>query len=239
MALFDLFGIAKTGGSGPEKKRRVPPPVEIGAPRSPKPRRRMWAALIAVDSALILACVGMLGARVFTHWTASQAAPQRAVKAAPPAPVKKAPPSAPAKKAAAPAKKAPEPPKAAAVPKGPLGSPAVHAPDLPKRSAAPAAPGTPSKAKPEPKPESAAAPKKVRSTKPISFDYVNPDAKEVHLIGMFLVRTGGKKPMFKDSQGAWQTTVYLRIGQTYRYRFEVTAAQGGKKLTSVKTIDVF
>ncbi|MFC1679559.1 hypothetical protein ACFL2T_05055, partial [Elusimicrobiota bacterium] len=92
-------------------------------------------------------------------------------------------------------------------------------------------------------PEAEAAPaqpaEKKRATRPVPFKYVDENAKEVYLRGPFLVRSNGRKTMFKDSKGAWQTTVYLKIGKSYAYQFEVVDKQGRKKLTPRQPMDVF
>lgn len=232
---FDLFGLKKDApADGP-----APAPGPAKAPLSPK----FWKGAAAADGLLLVACLGLVGFRVQGHLAGPVVVePQR------PAPVKKAEPKpepkaeAPkepeakkpeAKPEAKPEPKKPEPkpePKAEAK-KPPLGSPAVHAAPPPKREPAPVG-AKPAAAPPPP----SFAPKKA-ATRPVPFSYEEEGAKEVYLVGPFLVRSGGRKTMFKDSRGVWQTTVYLNIGQTYKYRFEVVGA-GGKKLTPARSVEV-
>lgn len=224
MAGFDLFGLKKGAAA------------EGAAPTAAPLPAKAWKGLAAADAVLLLACVGLLAVRVKGHLSAPPLPPPK-----PPA-VKKAAPKPPEPKAEAPkpeptpeAKK-PEPkpePKPApkeADKKAPLGSPAIHAAPAPKRAPAPvgASPASP------PPPSFAA---KKAATRPVPFTYEESGAKEVYLVGPFLVRSGGRKTMFKDSRGAWQTTVYLNIGQTYKYRFEVVG-ENGKKLTPSRSVEV-
>lgn len=228
---FDLFGLKKDSpADGP-----APAPAAARPPLPPK----FWKGAAAADGVLLAACLGLVGFRVQGHLAGpAVVAPPR------PAPVKKAEPKPEPKPEAPkePEAKKPEPkkpePKPEAKPepkpdskKPPLGSPAVHAAPAPKREPAPVG------AKPAaaPPPPSFAA--KKAATRPVPFSYEEDGAKEVYLVGPFLVRSGGRKTMFKDSRGVWQTTVYLNIGQTYKYRFEVVGASG-KKLTPARSVEV-
>ena len=56
---------------------------------------------------------------------------------------------------------------------------------------------------------------------------------------MFLVRSGGRKPMFRDRTDAWQTTIYLKVGYTYQYRFEIIDKNGQRRKTPKSSVDVF
>ncbi|MFH1726477.1 MAG: hypothetical protein ABII00_17845 [Elusimicrobiota bacterium] len=225
MPLFDLFGIKKDlKGGGEEESEPAEASGPAGGGSGSKLPKRAWGLLLALDALLILLCVGVLAARAYHHLTAPSAPP---LQARAPAPPKKAPAPAPepeAKPPAEPATKKPAPEKKA-----------------PKEPKAPAAKKAPAKPKPADSGKAIAEKKgkKKRVTRPVSFTYVDASAKEVSLLGMFLVRANGRKPMFKDSKGAWQTTVYLNIGVQYRYQFEVVDAKGQKKITAAQTVDVF
>lgn len=262
MAGFDLFGLKK----GSSSEEPAPGPADASPPAAPRTLpAKTWKGLAAADAAVLLACLCLLAVRVRGHLSAPPPPPARplpAKKAEPrpepkaeapkadPAPETKRPeakpepkPEAkkPEPKKAEPKKaeaKKPEPePKAAAKngdKKVPLGSPAVHAAPAPRREptpvgAAPAALPPPSMA---PK-----AKKEKSATRPVPFSHEDDGAKEVYLVGPFLVRSGGRKTMFKDSRGVWQTTVYLNIGQAYKYRFEVVG-ESGKKLTPARSVEV-
>lgn len=216
---FDLFGLKK--GASQDG------PASGGASLPPK----AWKGLAAADAVVLLACLTLLAVRVRGHLSAPPLPPPK------PAPARKAEPPKPAP--AAPEAKKPEPkpepkkpevkaPVKEAEKKPPLGSPTVHAAPTPKRDPAPVG------ATPPPTPSF--APKKA-ATRPVPFSYEEGGAKEVYLVGPFLVRSGGRKTMFKDSRGVWQTTVYLNIGQNYKYRFEVVG-EGGKKLTPARNVEV-
>lgn len=244
MAGFDLFGLKK--GAATEGD------AQTAAPRAPLPAKA-WKGLAAADALVLVACLGLLAVRVKGHLSAPPLPPPKppAAKKAEPKPEPKAetPKPEPAPEAKKPepkpeAKK-PEPKPEAKKPepkpepkpapkeadkKAPLGSPAIHAAPPPKRApapvgATPAAPPPPSFAE------------KKAATRPVPFSYEEDGAKEVYLVGPFLVRSGGRKTMFKDSRGAWRTTVYLNIGQTYKYRFEVVG-ENGKKLTPPRSVEV-
>lgn len=133
----------------------------------------------------------------------------------------------------------PEPrkPEVKAEAKRPIGSPAVHSEPVPERKAVPKAPEKAAEA--PPKPAAAAKPAgKKRLTRPVPFTHADASAKEVYLVGPFLVRSGGRKTLFKDEQGVWHTTIYLNVGQTYKYRFEVVSEGGRKKLTPAQKVEV-
>ena len=239
MAGFDLFGLKK----GPGTEGAAP---AVARPHLPA---KAWKGLAAADAVLLVVCLGLLSVRVKSHLRAPPLPPPKppaAKKAEPkPEPKAEAPKPEPAAEAKKPepkpeakrpdpkpeAKKAePKPAPKEADKKAPLGSPAIHAAPAPKRAPAPV--GT---APAAPPPPSFAA--KKAATRPVPFTYEESGAKEVYLVGPFLVRSGGRKTMFKDSRGAWQTTVYLNIGQTYKYRFEVVG-ESGKKLTPSRNVEV-
>ncbi len=258
MAAFDLFGL----------KKELPPAADspVAAP-GPKPpmSRKAWMRLAAADAALALACGVLLVMRVKGHHSAPLPPPnppKRAGKNTPKPPeTKPAEPKAEAKPESKPepkpepeakkpeppkheAKK-PEPPKHEAKkpstpkeePKGPVGSPAVNAEPLPARKPVPAG-ASPAPAPAGTTPAKPKASGKKRLTRPVPFTHDDSAAKEVYLVGPFLVRTGGRKTLFKDSKGVWQTTIYLNIGQAYKYRFEVVSESGSKKLTPAQTVEV-
>lgn len=228
MATFDFLGL----------KKGLPLEEPGPGPQASGPSRRIWVIVAAADALLALACTALLVVRVTGHFSVpAKPLPPPAVKAAavpkPKAeapkeePVKTEPPKVEAPKAEA---KKPEPEKAAPA-RTPLGRPSVLATPPPARTTAPkpAAPKTPEKA--------AAASTEKTKTRPVPFSHADPDAKEVYLMGPFLVRSGGRKMMFKDSKGLWAATVYLNIGQTYKYRFEVVADKG-KRMTPSQTVEV-
>jgi hypothetical protein len=243
MPSFDIFGLGKnakpSGDSAAYSSNNEPP-------KKPTAKsRKFWLGLLVADGALVLACIGLLGARVLHHQATPVAVAARAPKPvatpAPKEPAKATTPDA-AKPEPATAQPQTAPKKTAQKPlppasNKPLGSPGVHAKALPTRNAAPQ--GQPAKPIKKVVKASTKPTKKKRTTKAVSFDYVNPDAKEVSLIGMFLVRGGGSKKMFRNSKGAWQTSVYLKTGTTYRYQFEVRGKDGRKFMTPRKTVDVF
>ena len=226
MPTFDFLGLKKDLAPEPEGAAAAQPKTRALSPKA-------WVALAAADLVVALLCGAFLYMRVGAALEAPVPAPRPVVaKPAPKAPEK---PAEPAKAPEAPKKpetakaetpKA-EPVKAAPEPsKVPLGSPSVHATPPPPRQAAPkAAAAAPS------------APAKKAQTRPVPFSLNESDAKEVALVGPFLVRSGGRKMMFKDSKGVWTTTVYLVVGQTYKYRFEVSGPKG-KKLTPYQKVEV-
>lgn len=226
MAGFDLFGLKKDASQDS--------PASGGGLLPPK----AWKGLAAADALVLVACLTLLAVRVRGHLSAPPLPPAKPApgrKAEPPKPepaeAKKPEPKPEAKvEAKKPEPKKPEAkvPSKEAEKKPPLGSPAVHAAPTPKRDPAPVG------ATPPPTPSF--APKK-NGTRPVPFSYEEGGAKEVYLVGPFLVRSGGRKTMFKDSRGVWQTTVYLNIGQNYKYRFEVVG-EGGKKLTAPRSVEV-
>ena len=214
MPLFDLFGVKKD--LRPEEDvltgSRPAAPVPGPAP-SGKGSRRGWGIALALNTLLVLGASGVLATRVIDHLSATPA-----VTAPRPAPKGEKAPGPAAPQAAAKPEKAPE------------AKPA----DPPKKPAPPPAP----EAKAPEKKAPAAKPAGKPATRPVPFTYTGNGAKEVALVGPFLVRTGGRKQMFKNSKGAWQLTIYLNIGESYKYRFEVTDSQGRKKLTPAETVEV-
>ena len=210
MPIFDLFGLQKDSASSGGDTQ----PLK----NSPGLPKKAWGTLLLLDGIFILLCAGGLAARV-----------SRGLKAPPTGPVVSKPAvKAPEAKAEAkteevvkkpePAPKVPAPAEAKAPATKPPATPE------PKASAAKAAPG------PQAKPEGV--------SKPVEFTHEDASAKEVNLLGPFLVRTNGSKPMFKDSKGVWHLTIYLKSGETYKYRFEVVDAHGKRKLTEKRPMEV-
>ncbi len=261
MPLFDLFGLGKSAPEPDADKTDKPADGDPPAPSKQKKKfslpgsRRAWGALLGANALLVVACAGYITVSVLQQRSA--AAPKgKAAKARPKKGDKKKPaeggaPEKTEKKAvAAKVEKKTEkkpPVQTAKKTKGPIGSPSVHAPDLPERSAKPKSGAPKGKIKaPGPagggatkKPAKTAAKKKTeRITKPVMFAHKDTDAKKVSLVGMFLVSTGGAKPMFKNGDGVWQITLYLKRHVTYRYQFQVIDRDGRKTLTPVKTISV-
>jgi hypothetical protein len=205
---FDPFGVKDEPSPEPQQ--------QPGNARTPSARPRPFLNLfLALNAAFLLLCAGGLAARM-RHLLGSSA-PAAAASSArnTDQPAKPAPPAK-----EAPAPKPAEPP--AAVP-------------APMKNAAPAQVPAASPAKAEPK---AAPAKGKNSSKPVDFSYSDPAAKEVQLLGPFLVRSNGRKSMFKDSSGEWRLTLYLMSGETYRYRFESADDKGRKRLSKRQSIAV-
>ena len=190
-----------------------------------------WAIFLAINSVLLIGSVGLLAARVFHHLTAPAVVTAQAPKPKPKpkAVEKKVEPEV--KKEAPPKKEAPKP-KAVKKeePKKPLPKPSLALKTAPVRKTP-----APQSSSAEIKPIKSA---KKRVTRPVSFKHRAVDAKQVDLLGMFLVRTQGRKRMFKDSKGVWRSTVYLKTGQTYDFKFEVIDAKGRKRTGSTQRVTV-
>jgi len=208
MALFDLFGVKKDLKDGADAPEESSSSPNAGKAGTSK---RALGVFVLADIAVIALCAVFLSARVHKHLTAAES----------PAPAPRAAKKPPPKESAAkkPAASEPAPAKPAAEPES-----------KPKPKPAP-------KAKAEPE-KPAVSEKKKRKTRPVPFTYVDPSAREVALLGAFLVRQNGRKSMFKDSKGTWQTTVYLNTGVNYRYKFEVVDKNGRKSITPTESVDV-
>lgn len=240
---LDLFGLNEDpnaddprGSAGPEE----PEPAQLPARGFP------WRALAAADLLLIIVCAAFLAQRLHARRESLSArsvasapaasAPAQAPKPPAPAAPKEAPKPPPAEKEPEAPKPEPSPAAPAGEERGPIGSPSVHAPELPDRSAS----ARPAPGQAPASPRDAAEPAEpARTTRPVTFTHSAPEAKEVYLVGPFLVRTDGRKAMTRDSRGAWRATVYLNIGYSYRYRFEVVDPQGRRSLTPNRSMDVF
>jgi hypothetical protein len=171
--------------------------------------KKSWGFWLALDSLAVLVFAGILAERTYRYWNTPT----------------------PESKPGASSQLKSDPPKVS--PK-----PLVEAPS---QTVAPVPPPEPPKAEkvmdtPVPAP-SQKVPARL-TTKAVDFTYIDPYAEQVSLLGAFLVRSGGRETLSKDSQGAWQTTVYLRTGATYHYRFEVIGRDGKKILTPKKLVDV-
>jgi len=220
MASFDPFGI---------KEDSTPAAGEPGGGegRNLKPARTFLGTLLALSAAVALVCAAGLAARI--HFLArTQQQPTQAIASPPKAPPKPA--QAPQPKEAAPAAQ----PQAQAPKEKPAESPA-KAPAPPPAPAAPAAP------KPAPRAPAAAPPKeaaKPASTKKVEFAHSDPKAKQVFLLGPFLVRSKGRMAMTHFSGGEWRLTVTLIGGTTYQYRVETVNAAGRRRITKKQYIYV-
>lgn len=218
MSGIDIFGLKE--GEKPSVSEPAPGP-ERARPRG------IWLLL---DAVFILCCAGLIASRVLFHMgnTVPQEPISRPAPRPEPAQAEEAKAPAPEPKKEEP-KPEPPPPALIAPAKGPIGSPSVNAPSLPQRTAAAVQPG----AAPSPRASSNAS-----SVRPIEFTYVVPDAREVYLLGPFLVRSGGRKAMAKVASATWQTTVYLNAGAEYHYRFETVTESGRRSTTSRRTVEV-
>lgn len=197
-------------------------------------KRKLWATLLVLDVVLLLifgtAIAGILYMRTSVPELAE--VPGRAKggkagsigpKSAPPPDSELPKPGDSAPEGASAAKKEPAAPPAHEEkgPKGPAGSPAMHASALPKHAAAEPMAAAPKSEKPAQKPEAqppAAAPGARPRARPVEFTIKAPTAKEVFLRGPFLVRSGGRQPMAKDSDGVWRLSISLLPGE-YKYSF--------------------
>lgn len=214
---FDPFGVKNELPLGPGTADTVPL-------KHPRRSRTLWGALLAVNGLVLLLCAGGLYARI-RHLA------QPPLVVAKPAPK----PAAAAPEAKAPAKEEPKP---EAKPAPPAAAPEAKK-ETPKAAKSPAAKDAPKPSAPAAEPANGAAARPAGGvSKPVDFSYADPSAKEVDLLGPFLVRTGGRKPMFKDSSGEWRLTVYLKSGSAYAYRFESTDAHGKRHVTKKQTVEV-
>lgn len=230
---MDLFGIGK--GKTPDEAPPAAEAASADAPAAaPRGSHRLWAFLLVLDSVFVVVFAGAVAAKVYQHWRAPAAAAasrRRPAKEAPkpPEPVAAAPVASTAPAAPAPAP-APEQPKEAA--KEPAKTEPTHQggmrppkpsllTDAPKPRETPklAGPGAAS-AKPAPTPAASSTAGEVRPrAKPIPFRVRATTAKQVELVGAFIVR-GGRKAMEKGADGVWEAEIYLHPGQ-YRYFFSV------------------
>lgn len=225
--MIDLFGLKKqTESDAPADTAPEP------APEAPRGSHRLWAFLLILDSLFVIVFGGAVAAEVYQYWKAPAALavaarrPAReAVKTpAQPKPAEEAPVAAPA----APPKPA-EAPKPAETPKAELKTTrAADSPRPPKPSLVTEAPKPHEAPKPAgpasakhaatPPPAPAPAPSTERAkAHPVEFKLHAPSAKEVQVVGAFIVR-GGRKEMNRRSDGTWALTLYLTPGR-YRYFF--------------------
>ena len=172
--MVDLFGL---------KQEPEPEAVAVSAPSGGG--RKLWAALLALDSALFIICGGALAKVLYQHLNAPAAA-GKALSRKPPAPAATPPASAPQQ----PSSQIIEEPAPAAVPKEP-------------RIAA-----------------AAVRPEEKRHSVPVEFKLKAARARNVRLVGAFIVR-GGHRDMVQEKAGLWTLTLYLLPGNNYRYWFSV------------------
>lgn len=212
--MIDLFGLRKQQEPGDEPST----PSTEAAPAAPPPRgsHKLWAFLLVLDSVFVIVFAGAVAAKIYQHWKAPAVAVKPAPRKRPVKPVAAPAAPAPAPAPASEAVKTPEPPK-----------PAPEAPDAPRppkpsmTTEAPKHRETPKLADASGKAPAAApvpAEGKVKAVK-TEFKVHAPKAKEVELIGAFIVR-GGRKDMNREGDGSWTVTLYLNPG-TYRYFFAV------------------
>ena len=188
------------------------------------PSRKVWGVLLVLSIVMVFIFGGAVAGLVYMRMSTPPLAsvPSRPPKKKGAAAAADAPkpdlPKAEPPKAEAPKPEEPKKPEAKA-PDRPTGSPAVHAAALPKHSADPIS-STAKTEKPAPPPAAAKpAGGKVRAMA-VEFSHKAPSAKEVLLRGPFLVRTGGKQAMVKDSEGVWKLSLSLLPGG-YKYSFMV------------------
>lgn len=217
--MIDLFGLKKQQ----EPQENPPEPQPDPAPRG---SHKLWAFLLVLDSVFVIVFAGALAAKIYQHWQApppvvvaprkrpvkAPEAPVASTAAAPapapaPEPVKPPEPAKPAPAAAKPAPDAPRPPKPSMLAEAPRNRETPKPADAGGKAApAPAAPAAP------------AADGKVKALR-TEFKLHAPKAKNVELVGAFIVR-GGRKDMIRQDDGSWTVTLYLNPG-TYRYFFSV------------------
>lgn len=226
--MIDLFGLGKqkdpqedsTSASAPEPAAQAP---------TPRGSHKLWAFLLVLDSVFVIVFAGAVAAKVYQHWkapvapliTAPRKRPVKAVETpvaastAPvpaPEPVKapEAPKPAPVA-AAKPAPDAPRPPKPSMLSEAPKHRDTPKPADAGGKSAPVAKPAAPA-------PAPVAADGKVKALR-TEFKIHAPKAKNVELVGAFIVR-GGRKDMARQDDGTWTVTLYLNPG-SYRYFFSV------------------
>ncbi|MHB2025876.1 MAG: early set domain-containing protein [Elusimicrobiota bacterium] len=152
--------------------------------------QKIWAVLLVADSFFVILFGGALAATVYEHWQSAQPSVFNQIKN--PAAV-----SARASQSAAAAQKPKE--AAQAQPIQPIAPPNIPA-------------------------QSKTLSKTVRTLSrpgkavPITFEIKAAHARNVRLIGAFLIHDGGKKSMIRKPKGLWVSTLYLMPG-TYRYYF--------------------
>lgn len=225
--MIDLFGLGKKKEPQDEPSSEpVSAPAPAPEPAAPAPRgsHTLWAFLLVLDSVFVIVFAGAVAAKVYQHWNAPAPAPAPAPRKRPAKPVEApAASTAPAPAAPAPEQaKAPEPAKPA--PAAPA-KPSAETPRPPKPSMLADAPKhreTPKPADAGGKAAPASAPAapdgKVKALR-TEFKLHAPKAKNVELVGAFIVR-GGRKDMSREGDGTWTVTLYLNPG-TYRYFFSV------------------
>lgn len=224
--MIDLFGLAKQQESQDKPSSEPQPGGSEPAAPAPRGSHKLWAFLLVLDSIFVIVFAGAVAAKIYQHWQAPAApvapAPRKRPVKAVEAPVAS---TAPAPVPVPEPVKPPEPPAAA--------KPSADAPRPPKPSMLADAPrhretpkpsdagGKSPAAKPSaaaPAAPAVAADGKVKALK-TEFKLQDPKAKNVELVGAFIVR-GGRKDMTRQDDGSWTVTLYLNPG-TYRYFFSV------------------
>ena len=238
MGFFDRFHKKKIEESAQEEDGGIGPLESVDTPDAggvddaPVPAQartpKQWARLLALNSLVLVCSVGLLASRVYTHLTAPVVIAAKTPTPKPEPKQEKQPePKAEEPKREEPKKEAPKP-KPKPKPKKPLPKPSLAS--------------APVRATPEPQTGSAEIKpiknSKKRVTRPVSFKHEASSAKQVDLLGMFLVRTQGRKQMFKDSKGIWRSTVYLKTGQTYDFKFEIVDSKGRKRTSATQSVTV-
>jgi hypothetical protein len=221
--MIDLFGMRQKDPQEPSEPA-APAPADAAAPaHAPRGSHRLWAFLLVLDSIFVMVFGGVVASKVYHYWREPALAtlppphhhpmkPAETAASPAPTPVKAVEPPKPAE-AVKPAAK-PEPAKTAArsdAPRPPKPS-LLNDPPKPRSTPTPAA-ATAAAAAP-----SAAADGKTKAA-PVVFKLKSPNAKNVQLVGAFIVR-GGRKDMTQDDDGLWSVKLYLNPGQ-YRYFFAV------------------
>lgn len=229
--MIDLFGIGKAPPEPPEPG--AAPKTEPAAPAEPAPPRgshRVWAALLVLDSLLIIVFAGVAAFKVSQFWRAPAApvvasrrrpAPKTPEPPKAPEPPKPAEAAKPEPKAEAKPVEAPKPPETAKPAAKKTDSPRPPKPSLlsdgPKPHAAPALAGAAASAPAPAAPAAAPAAEGKAKAQAVVFKLSAPNASSVQLVGAFIVR-GGRKEMIKGADGAWTLKLYLNPG-AYRYFF--------------------
>lgn len=239
--MFDLFGLGKKEEAPAEQTAPAAEPAPGHDERTTAPKaegasrgsHKLWAFLLVLDSVFVIVFAGAVAAKVFQHWNAPAVAPVPNPRRRPAKEAVPTPPPAPAPEPA----KAPEPPKEAPKPvetkkpepvkpepKTPEGmrppKPSMLTEAPKHREVKPSEVGAHSApAKAAPAPVTAPAPTDVRKAVRTEFHVRAPGAKNVELVGAFIVR-GGRKEMNRGADGTWTVTLYLNPG-SYRYFFSV------------------
>ena len=193
--MVDLFGLKKEAEPLFQDETAQNRPSGGGEAAWPHDgRNKLWAALLVADAALVIVFGGALAAKLYEHLKAPSAAPAPQAIHHKPSP----PPPEPAAPSPAPVAVKPAAPPAPVKP-----APKVAAP-APKAAAK----------------TSAKSAGKVHAVA-VEFKLKAPRAKSVHLVGAFLVHSGGHKEMTYNGDGTWSLALRLLPATSYRYWFVV------------------